>query len=63
MTFAERHLHLTQQLQTCDRLIGGHCFSERTQDELRKTRSEIIEERNILMDAIQLGVVDDGEGI
>ncbi len=62
MTHAQRHLDLTQQLQTTDRLLATG-ISERTKTKLRSTRSEIIEERNDLMDAIQFGVVDDSEGI
>ena len=63
MTFAHQYVHLTEQLQDTDRRLASPLFCEDVKVELRKVRLEVIEERNTLMDAIELGVVDDSEGI
>lgn len=62
MSHAHRCVHLTEQLQTIERLLVS-TLSERAKEELRGTRSEILAERNDLMDAISFGVPDDSEGI
>ena len=63
MSHAHRYVHLTEQLQTTERMIAEPRYSEHMKKQLRDVRTKIVTERNNLMDAIEFGVVDDSEGI
>ena len=62
MSFAHQYVHLTEQLQTTERLLTTG-LSERAKTKLRETRAGIIRERNNIWDAIMFRVPDDSEGI
>ena len=63
MSFAHRYVHLTEQLQTTERLLANRMYSERVEKQLRAKRRELVEERNDIWDAIMFRVPDDSEGI